>query len=171
MFLLLIRINLLLLSQFFYRTIRQGWYYSDFVSVELLTAIKLKQLIFHLHDMKGRHRRCTSSMTCEAIPERNMRCFVRDGTHTYCIETPDWCPDIFTSITLSYSCSVISFSFRWKSHHSNTRQVWKSVQLWVKLSFSLLCQLNVDKEWSPCALVSSNLSSSPKRIFISFVWF
>ena len=135
MFLLLIRIDLLLLSQFFCHTIGQGWYYSDFVSVKLLTDIKFKQLTFHLHDMKGRHRRCTSSLTCEAIPERNMRYFVRDGTHTYCIETPDWCPDIFTSITVSYSFSVISFSFRLKSHHSNTIQVWNSLQLWVKLSF------------------------------------
>ena len=134
-FLLLIRIDLLLLSQFFCRTIRQGWYYSDFVSVKFLIDIKFKQLTFHLHDMKGRHRRCISSLTCEAIPERNKRCFVRDGTHTYSTETPDWCPDISTSITLSYSFSVISFSFRLKSHHSNTIQVWNSLRLWVKLSF------------------------------------
>ena len=111
-FLLLIRIDLLLLFQFFYRTIRQGWCYSDFVSVKLLTDIKFKQLTFHLHDMKGRHRRCTSSLACEVIPERNTRCSVRDGTHTYCIETPDWCPEISTSITLSYSFSVIFFFFQ-----------------------------------------------------------
>ena len=128
-FSLLIRIELLSLSQFFCRMIRQGRYYADFLSVKLLTDIKFKQLTFHLHDMKGRHRGCTSSLTCEAIPERSMPCFVREGTHTYSAETRDWCPDTSPSITLNYLFSVISFSCRCKSHDSITMQVWNSLRL------------------------------------------
>ena len=55
--------------------------------MKLLTDIKFNQLTFQFQSMQELRRRFSPSLPREAIPEQNLRCFAREGTHTYSAET------------------------------------------------------------------------------------